>query len=184
MALIFVTGNPHKFKEISEIAKKFGLGIEMRDVPCNELQHDKIEEISRYAAMEACSTLGKACFVEDAGLFVKVLRGFPGPYSNFVYRTLGNQGLLKLMEGEKDRRAEFRSAIGYCEPNMSPKVFTGIVKGEISLEARGKLGFGFDPIFMAERTNKTFGEMEISEKNKISHRAKAMQKFLKWYIQR
>ncbi|KUO42785.1 MAG: non-canonical purine NTP pyrophosphatase [Hadesarchaea archaeon YNP_N21] len=184
MALIFVTGNKHKFKEINEIAKKFGLHIEMRDIPCNELQHDRIEEISRFAVEEACAALEKACFVEDAGLFIKALRGFPGPYSNFVYRTLGNEGLLKLMEGERDRRAEFRSAIGYCEPGMKPRVFLGKVKGSIALEVRGKFGFGFDPVFVAENTDKTFGEMEISEKNMISHRARAMQKFLKWYIQR
>ncbi|MFQ6129537.1 MAG: XTP/dITP diphosphatase [Candidatus Hadarchaeaceae archaeon] len=182
MALIFVTGNRHKAEEVSELAARHGIELEHRDTPYIEIQADELEQVVRPSVQQACALLRAPCFVEDAGLFVRALRDFPGPYSNFVFRTLGNEGIIKLMSGEKDRRAEFRSAIGYCEPGEKPEVFTGKVEGSIALEGRGARGFGFDPIFLAENTNKTFGEMEISEKNRISHRARALEKFFKWYL--
>lgn len=185
MALIFVTGNRHKFEEVSEIAAEHGLKLDMRDLPCKEIQADELEEIARQSAVDACSSLGKPCFVEDAGLFVHALRGFPGPYSSYVFRTIGNDGLLKLMASIGDRRAEFRSAVGYCEPGSKPTVFTGKVEGNISPEARGTQGFGFDPIFVpSEGDGRTFAKMTVAEKNVISHRARAIKKFLKWYTQR
>lgn len=182
MALIFVTGNRHKFEEVSEIAAKQGLKLEMRDLPCREVQADELEEIARQSAIDACASLGKPCFVEDAGLFVQALRGFPGPYSSYVFRTIGNEGLLRLMVGVINRQAEFRSVVAYCEPRRKPRVFTGKVKGSISLKTRGAQGFGYDPIFLAKSTGKTFGEMEISRKNKISHRGRSFEKFIKWYL--
>jgi XTP/dITP diphosphohydrolase len=185
MALIFVTGNRHKFEEVSEIAAKHGIKLEMRDLPCEEIQADELEEIASQSAVDACTLLGKPCFVEDAGLFVRALGGFPGPYSNYVFRKIGNDGLLKLMANVKDRRAEFRSAIGYCEPDSKPVIFSGMVRGKITPRARGSHGFGFDPIFLAERGGgRTFAEMKTTKKNELSHRAQAIEKFLKWYIQR
>lgn len=184
MALIFVTGNRHKFGEISEIVANRSIKIEMNDLPCKEIQADKIEEVACQSAVDACNLLGKPCFVEDAGLFISALRGFPGPYSSYVFRTIGNDGVLKLMINTKNRRAEFRSAISYCEPNSKAMTFTGRVVGKISLKTRGAYGFGFDPIFTpSEGDGRTFAEMTIVEKSAISHRARAGKKFLKWYIQ-
>jgi XTP/dITP diphosphohydrolase len=86
------------------------------------------------------------------------------------------------MMNTKNRRAEFRSAISYCEPNSKVTTFIGNVVGKIALETRGSHGFGFDPIFIpGEGDGKTFGEMTIVEKSDISHRARAGKKFLKWY---
>lgn len=182
MALIFVTGNRYKFEEISEIVADRGIKIQMKDLPCKEIQADKIEEVACQSAVDACNLLGKPCFVEDAGLFVSALRGFPGPCSSYVFRTIGNNGLLKLMVNTKNRRAEFRSAISYCEPNSEPMTFTGNVVGKIALKTRGSHGFGFDPIFIpGEGDGRTFGEMTIAEKGAISHRSRAGKKFLKWY---
>lgn len=184
MALIFVTSNRHKFEEVSELAAKHGIELEQRDTPYIEIQAEKLEDVVRPGVQQACAILKAPCFLEDAGLFVRALRDFPGPYSKFVFRTLGNQGLLKLLSGESDRRAEFRSAVGYCEPGKKPEVFTGKVRGTIAPEAKGAYGFGFDPIFLAENTDKTFGEMEVWEKNKFSHRARAIEAFFSWYKQR
>jgi XTP/dITP diphosphohydrolase len=182
MSLIFVTSNRHKFEEISEIAADRGIKIEMKDLPCEEIQADKIEEVASKSAVDACTLLGKPCFVEDAGLFVSSLRGFPGPYSSYVFRTIGNDGLLRLMARAKNRRAEFRSAISYCEPNSEATTLTGRAVGKIALKSRGSHGFGFDPIFIPGNSDgKTFGEMTIAEKGAISHRARAGKKFLKWY---
>ena len=82
------------------------------------------------------------------------------------------------MEDEEDRTAAFKSVIGYCEPGKEPEVFTGTVDGKISFEERGTSGFGYDPIF--DYNGKTFGELGNEEKNKLSHRRRALDKFLEW----
>ena len=185
MDLIFATRNRHKFEEVRRIASVYGIKLKMRRERREEIQSDKLEEIAAHSAIVACEALKKPCFVEDAGLFVKVLHGFPGPYSSYAFKTIGNNGLLKLMVGEDDRRAEFRSAVAYCEPGSRPIVFSGNVRGYIAQTSRGSGGFGFDPIFIpTDGDGRTFAEMSIDEKNKFSHRAKAIGKFLKWYIQR
>jgi len=185
MAVIFVTTNHHKFEEAKEIAARHGMEIEHRNMPYIEIQADSLEDIIKVGTQQACALLKAPCFAEDAGLFIRALKGFPGPYSNFVFRTLGNEGILKLMAGESDRVAEFRSAIGYCEPGQKPEIFMGKVEGTITSEARGTGGFGFDPIFSPrEGDGRTFAEMSTSEKNKFSHRAKAIEAFFKWYKQR
>jgi len=182
MALIFATSNRHKFEEVKAIAAKYGAKLEMRNVPCDEIQADDLKDIAGFSAKEACRILGKPCFVEDAGLFVRALHGFPGPYSNYVFRTIGNEGLLKLMVGVKDRDAEFRSAVGYCEPKVKPIIFSGRSSGSITAKAKGQRGFGFDPVFVPKRGDgRTFAEMPTEEKNAYSHRAKAVKNFVGWY---
>jgi XTP/dITP diphosphohydrolase len=147
-----------------------------------EIQAEKLEDIVRPGVQQAWALLRKPCFIEDAGLFVNALNGFPGPYSKFVFLTIGNEGLLKLMEGKSNRRAEFKSAVGYCNSGERPKVFTGISIGKISVTPRGSFGFGYDPIFIADKGDgRTFAEMPIKDKNKFSHRADALEKFFKWY---
>jgi XTP/dITP diphosphohydrolase len=123
--------------------------------------------------------------VEDAGLFIGALNGFPGPYAAYAYKTIGNRGLLRLMENVENRKAEFQSVVAYfdAEPK-SPICFKGEVAGEIVKEERRgdcKSGFGFDPIFKPASCNKTFAEMSLTEKNKYSHRAKAFRNFAEWY---
>ena len=185
MALIFATSNRHKFEETSEIAARYGVKLEQRKVPYTEIQADDLEKISSPGARHASVLLGAPCFVEDAGLFIRALRGFPGPYSKYVFHTLGNEGVLELMSGENDRAAEFRSAVAYYEPGGKPVLFKGEVKGVISFEIRGKNGFGFDPIFIPnEGDNRTFAEMPTNEKNKLSHRGRAMEKLFKWYLKK
>lgn len=182
MALIFSTSNVHKFREAQELAKIHGVEIEHKTAPYVEIQADDLEDIVKPGAQQACTLLKMPCFIEDAGLFVDTLKGFPGPYSKFVFLTIGNDGLLKLMDGIEKRGAEFRSAVGYCEPGKKPKTFTGVVRGTLGLWTKGTGGFGFDPVFVPDESDgRTFGEMLVDEKNKFSHRAKALEAFIKWY---
>jgi len=182
MALIFVTSNRHKFEEVGDIATRLDIEIERDDIGPVEIQADTLEEVASYSAKEAAAALKRPCFVEDAGLFVKPLNGFPGPYSNFVFRTLGNDGIIKLMNGKTDRRAEFRSAVAYCAPNEKPKIFSGKVEGTLTTSVRGKQGFGFDPLFVPEEGDgRTFAELSTSEKNRFSHRARSVDSFLNWF---
>ena len=125
--------------------------------------------------------------MEDAGLFIDALSGFPGPYAAYVYKTIHNSGILKLMENVADRQAKFQSVIAYCDETLcEPECFDGESKGEITTTERkqqGKSAFGFDPIFQPNGSSKTFAEMTIEEKNGYSHRAMAIRKFAEWYKQ-
>lgn len=176
--LFFLTNNKHKVLEVSEIAKKYGICIEQEHVNKLEIQSIDLITIARYAAINYYLHHGKPVLVEDAGLFIKSLNGFPGPYSSYVFKTIGFNGILKLMDGIDDRRAYFESAVVIVyEPYII--VEKERVYGKISLEPRGEKGFGFDPIFIPDGENRTFAEMSITEKNMYSHRAKAVSKAFK-----
>ncbi|KZX11784.1 XTP/dITP diphosphatase [Methanobrevibacter curvatus] len=178
----FITGNKHKVEEAEKIFKNFNIELEAIDLGYDELQ-GTLEDVAKAGAKYATSKLKKSVIVEDAGLFIKALNGFPGTYSSYVQETLGNKGILKLMENVADREAEFRSVIGYCAPNIEPKIFLGRVKGQIALEEKGTLGFAFDPLFYIEEKDKTFGELSTEEKNQFSHRKNSLDSFIKWYSQ-
>lgn len=149
-----------------------------------EIQNNDIVTIAATSLKEVQKRISGPIIVEDSGLYISSLNGFPGPYSAYVYETLGCEGILKLLEGQINREAEFRSAVAYTENTItsSIKIFLGITKGKISEKICGKQGFGFDPIFLSIKMDKTFGEIGIDEKNKYSHRAIAMNDFVSWYL--
>ena len=177
--------NVHKYLEAREVIASHGLSLAFlrEDVP--ELQDD-LSRIAAEGARWAADKWDLPILVEDTGLFIEALNGFPGPYASYVLRTLGLQGILRLLEGVEDRRAYFRTALAFCDGRGSePIVFTGEVHGHIAHEARGSGGFGYDPIFVPEGGGgRTFAEMSRSEKNALSHRAKAFEAFARWYARR
>jgi len=180
----FVTGNVHKFNEARKVLAEYNIAIAMLNLEAIEIQDDSLENIAKASAADATKKSNLPVFVEDAGLFVKALNGFPGPYSSYVFRTVGTKGILKLMQNERKRDAYFLSVVAFSSPQtlLEPKCFSGVVEGKITYEERGKQGFGFDPIFQPFGGNgKTFAEMTTQEKNKYSHRAQALRKFAKWY---
>lgn len=178
----FATGNQGKFVEAAHIAKVFGVVLKRMKSEKIEIQSDKLEDIVVFAAKCASETARHAVLAEDAGLFVKRLRGFPGPYSAYVFKTLGINGVLNLLKGERDRRASFRAVVSYARPRNPPVSFEGEVKGIITGKARGSRGFGFDPIFTPIQSGgRTFAQMDTLEKNLLSHRAKAFVKFFTWF---
>jgi len=184
--VFFATTNIHKFNEARRVLKQYGLAVAMIKIKAMEIQDDDIENIAKASALDAAKKCGLPVIVEDAGLFIKALNGFPGAYSSYVYRTIGAKGILKLMENFEDREAEFRSVVAYFEPKSGVlETFRGEVKGRITCEVRGSSGFGFDPIFQPfEEENRTFAEMSIDEKNKYSHRARALRSFAEWFLSR
>ncbi|RJS89056.1 XTP/dITP diphosphatase [Candidatus Bathyarchaeota archaeon] len=181
--LRMVTGNRHKFLEARLILAEFQVDLLQVDAKRLEIQAEDVEEVARFSAEDAARRLGGPLIVEDAGLFIHHLGGFPGPYSSYVLRTIGLEGVLRLMKGASDRRAHFKSAIAFCEaPGRTPRVFTGVVEGVISKERRGEKGFGYDPIFIPlEGDGRTFAEMETEEKGRLSHRGRALRKFAEWF---
>jgi len=176
--IIFVTGNAHKVKEAGDILSPLGISVEQNNCGYPELQEDELEKIAAFGAEYAADHLGREVMVDDSGLFIRALGGFPGPYSAYVFDTLGNERILKLMDMETDRKAVFRCVTGYCRPGEKARLFAGEVDGEISLVDRGEAGFGYDPIFAVG--GRTFGEMGDHEKNLLSHRYRALLKFAKW----
>ena len=182
--IFFATNNFHKFNEARRILAQHKIAVGMLRVKALEIQSDSLNDIAESSAVDAFGRCHLPLIVEDAGLFVDALKGFPGPYAAYVYQTVGNAGLLKLLEGIEDRKATFRSAIVYYDGIGVPVCFDGEAAGEITCEERvghGKSGFGFDPIFQPDGSTKTFAEMGLEEKNGFSHRANAIHKFAKWY---
>jgi len=184
----FATGNINKFNEARSILSPYGFAVALLRVKGHEIQSDNLKEIAQASAINAYKQSSLPIFVEDAGLFIDALGGFPGPYAAYVYKTIHNSGILRLMEDVKDRRAKFWSVIAYCDETLcEPKCFEGESNGEITLTERkqsGKAAFGFDPIFQPAGSSMSFAEMTIEEKNGFSHRAKAIRKFAEWYKNR
>jgi len=182
--IFFATGNFNKFNEARRILAEYNIATGMLRVKNVEIQSESLDDIAKASVIDAFNTCHLPVIVEDAGLFVDALKGFPGPYAAYVYKTISNPGLLKLMENVENRKATFRSSIAYYDGQAAPVCFEGEAHGEIVFDERwgtGKSGFGFDPIFSPFGSKKTFAEMSIEEKNGFSHRANAFRKFAEWY---
>jgi XTP/dITP diphosphohydrolase len=184
-AIFFATDNIHKFDEARKVLTAYEIAVGMLRAKALEIQSDNLEEIAKTSVMDAFKRCNLPLIVEDAGLFIDTLNGFPGPYSAYAYKTIGNKGLLKLMENIENRKARFHSVIAHYSAELkSPICFKGEVAGEIAREERrGKResGFGFDPTFKPVNSQETFAEMTSTKKNKYSHRAQALRKFAEWY---
>lgn len=172
--IYFVTSNKGKYVEAQAI---FG-DLVQKNIGYNELQVDTLEEVVDFGMKEVMARLKGPVMIEDAGMFIDCLKGFPGVYSAYAQKTIGNSGILRLMEGMGDRRAAFKSVVGYAEPGVEPVIFKGELKGEIGFEPRGTGGFGYDPIFYVNE--KSLAEMSLEEKNRISHRAGSMKALKQW----
>jgi XTP/dITP diphosphohydrolase len=123
--------------------------------------------------------VGRKVIVEDDGLFVDSLSGFPGQYSSFVFKTIGNDGILKLLTGSTKRSAYFLSLIAFYDGRIL-SISEGRVNGRIT-DRITEGGWGYDPIFVPDGTDLTFAELE-KNKNEYSHRKRALEKFVQWYL--
>ena len=181
MKVLFATGNKNKLKEAKIILSKYPIKLVMAEHKKIEIQSESIEKIALYAAKMAFRDLRKPLVVEDDGLFISALKGFPGPYSSYIFKTIGLKGILRLLKNIHNRKAYFKSVVAYIDSRLSePMLFKGVVHGNISSEIRGNNGFGYDPIFIPDGYSKTFGEISIEEKTKISHRYFSFKKFAEW----
>jgi len=179
----FVSSNKNKIREASGILENYNIKVEPLIMECPEIQADDIEEVAKFSAEFAFNKIKNPIIVEDSGLFIEALNGFPGPYSSYVYRTIGNKGILKLMENKENRNAFFKSVIAFISAKDAVLTFIGMTLGKIAfMILKGNNGgWGYDPIFVPiEGKNKTYAEMGMEEKNKISHRKKSLEKFGIW----
>lgn len=169
----FVTTNEGKFKEVFDKFLEHGIRIERLDRGYPEIQADSLEKIVRFGATVLDDQVQGDYLVDDSGLSVDALSGFPGPYSSYVYKRIGTAGILKLLAGGKNRGASFETAL-LVRRKGEHVTFRGEVRGTIAEGERGKGGFGFDSIFVPEGEARTFAEMTLNEKNLHSHRARAV----------
>lgn len=186
--LSFVTSNFHKFEEVSNYFKDTKLKINHLKQKYPELQADTFSQIVLSSASILSSTIDQPFILEDSGISISGLNNFPGPYSSYVFQTIGWKGILDLMRDLEYREAHFSSIIALVE-NDEIKTFEGITKGKISIQGKGEGGFGFDPIFIpnlegeiGSKNTQTFAQMNLVKKNKISHRAKSMKKLRAYLI--
>jgi len=171
--ITFVTTNPGKFREVSEMLGPAGVRLRRLDRAYPEVQADRLQDVVAFAEGIVAREVPGEFLIDDSGLFVDALGGFPGVYSSYAYRTIGPAGILTLMRGEARRSARFETVFLLGRRGRPPRIFRGVCEGAIARTPRGRGGFGFDPIFVPRGSPRTFGEMSLAEKNAVSHRAKA-----------
>ncbi len=185
----FMTGNAGKVREAKHALEPLGFdvhqlvveGVEISEPQCDDLEvvaRSKIEQTQEFMPNPS-----DALMVEDAGLFVDALQGFPGVYSAYALNTIGCKGMLRLMSNEKTRGAQFE-AVAALLLDGSVHISKGVCRGKISDEASGNEGFGFDPIFIPDdlevdgvlcsTSGLTFSDVDLSVKGQFSHRRKAL----------
>ena len=185
MKLVFATNNRHKLAELQAIlGDRFEL-LSLDDIGCNEeIPEDQptLEGNSRQKAFYIFDRYGLTCFADDTGLEIDALNGNPGVFSaRYAGKDKDSNAnmdkVLNQLEKINNRKARFRTVITLIIDGEE-KLFEGIVEGKIIREKRGKGGFGYDPIFVPDGFDHTFAEMQPDDKNKISHRGRAVEKLV------
>ena len=183
MKIVFATNNEHKLTEISDLLGDCFTLLSLNDINIREDIPEDLPTLEENALLKARyihKITGMNVFADDTGLEIEELNGRPGVHSarfegeNKDFRA-NTRKVLRLMDGKKNRKAKFRTVIALIL-NSSEYLFEGIVSGTILNEERGDGGFGYDPLFIPDGFKKTFAEMSLSEKNRISHRALAFEK--------
>ncbi len=155
--ITYVTGNWAKIASAKKALEPLGFEIDNVKMDTPEIQALDVSEVSKYSAKWAANELGIPVLKNDSGLYVNALNGFPGVYTHDVQDMIGEDGVLKLMEGVEDRSAYFKESLAYCEPGGEPVVFEGFTKGSIATEKSGTYGWSWDFIFIPEGETKTLG---------------------------
>lgn len=187
--LIFASQNQHKANEIQLLLKNNFEIISLAQLKFEgEISetHDTLEENAKEKAEFIFAKFQTACFAEDSGLFIEALNGAPGVYSARYSGEEKNDKknidkVLAELKNKENRNAYFKTIIALCEKE-SINIFAGKIHGKILREPRGENGFGYDPIFQPDGFDISFAQMTILQKNHISHRAKAMEKFMIYLI--
>lgn len=176
--IIVVTSNPGKFLEISKELTKLRIRAVQKETPYPEIQADELRDVVDYGLDVLIPIIDKPFIIDDSGLFIDTLDGFPGVYSHYIYKTLGTHKVLELLCGHEDRKAHFETVIGYVDENRQKHFFGGACIGRIGKVPKGNFGFGYDPIFIPNGHERGFGQMSHVEKNAISHRGNAIRSFI------
>ena len=183
MKLCFANNNSHKLEEVRHAINNFKI-VSLEEIKCFEElpeTRDTLEDNSLQKAEFVFNKYKFPCFADDTGLEVEALNNAPGVYSARYAGPQRNSDdnidlLLKNLHGKVNRRARFRTVISLVGFEPASLLFEGIIDGSITVDKRGSSGFGYDPVFLPDGYTKTFAEMTLAEKNKLSHRAQAVKK--------
>lgn len=186
--LVFATNNAHKLDEIRAILGNKMEVLSLADIHCFDDIPETADTLDGNALIKAryvYEKYGYDCFADDTGLEVEALHGAPGVHTaRYAYPDrhdpeANTQKLLAELDGQENRRARFRTAIALIQAGEE-HLFEGVVEGEIPTEKRGTQGFGYDPVFIPEAEGLTFAELGVEVKNRISHRARAVEKLCRF----
>ncbi|EGG10064.1 uncharacterized protein MELLADRAFT_94394 [Melampsora larici-populina 98AG31] len=188
--LVFVTGNKNKLREVQKILSDENLTSSKIEVTSMDLDVPEVQgstqDVAREKVKAAALAVNGPCMTEDTALCFKAMGGLPelrnfdgsllGPYIKWFLKSLGLEGLNKMLSGFENKEATAICTFAYCEgPGKEVILFEGITEGQIVLP-RGPTDFGWDPIFEVKGTGLTYAEMGGDQKNTLSHRSKALQK--------
>jgi len=188
-SIYYATGNPGKVKSLAREMERYNINVIQIGLDIPEPRSDDVQEIADKKVIYAYSKIRCPVVALDAGFYIDSLNGFPRAFVNFALDTIGLEGILKLTEG-KDRRCEFRECLAYLDNNMTPKYFTGHVRGMLATEERGivkkeqwsKLWM----VFIPDGTDKTLAEMTQEEYNAWREISRAetspSRQFAEWYV--
>jgi len=190
MKLVFATNNPHKLQEIRHLLNSSIELLSLNDIKCfDEIPEtqDTLEGNASEKSFYIFNKYGLNCFADDTGLEIEALNGEPGVYSaRYAGEEKSSENnmnlVLEKLSEIKNRKARFRTVISLVIDGHETQ-FEGVVTGQILEEKRGKTGFGYDPIFKPDESNCSFAEMSMSEKSKISHRGRSVQKLVEYLSQ-
>jgi len=183
--LVFATNNQHKLEEIENVIKKNIKILSLKDIGCFDDIPETADTLEGNASQKSAyiyKNYKLNCFADDTGLEIEALEGKPGVYSA-RYAGPGHDHeknmdkVLKELRNKTNRKARFRTVISLILDGKE-YLFEGIVEGNILTERHGNKGFGYDPIFIPDGYAKSFAQMDLSDKNKISHRGRAVQKLV------
>lgn len=185
MKLVFATNNKNKILEVQQLLPESIEIISLESIGCFEEIPETADTIEKNAILKAnyvTEKYGYDCFADDTGLEVEALNGEPGVFSARYAGEHCNDDdnmnkLLDALSNNTNRNAQFKTVIA-LNLNGKQQLFTGIAKGEITLNKTGNQGFGYDPIFKPEGFSATFAELPLEEKSQISHRGKAMRQLI------
>ena len=186
--LHIATSNEGKFSEMIRMMIPIGIEVITENLPYPEIQAKTLRRVVEYGSEWILDNDRRpwmdnpehGFIIDDSGIFIKSLKDFPGVYSKFVFYSIGNPGILRLLEDIDRREAEFKTSL-MLFMNGQFHYFEGISKGIISGEEQGTNGFGYDPIFIPDGSDRTFAEMDTDEKNHYSHRGAAMTEFISFF---
>lgn len=166
MKIKYVTGNWAKILSARQYLEPLGFEVEQIKMEVPEIQNDSTEEIAKYSAKWASEELKCTVMKNDTGIYIEALKGFPGPYTHYVDDTIGEDGVLKLLEGVENRNAYFIEVIAYCEYGKEPITFISKTNGTIAKSKSGQYGWSWDFIFIPNGETKTLGNFDDDKRFK------------------
>ncbi len=174
MNITLITGNDGKLAEYRALLPECTL--EKVQVPQTEIQAATVAEVAKAKALEAYAHLGAPVLVDDSCMIVAAWNGLPGPFTSWFLQMVGTTGILAMAEGLEDRRVVLQTALAFCDGN-EPVVVVGEVPGYLTRAPQGERGFGFDTIVCPEGSEHTFAQLTADQKNHLSMRARAAERF-------